>query len=98
MGVMESTSVGAEIVKRIAGRDGVDPVDLDETLYDVIDADALETLTNGTDGRHPQATLRVTFSYCGYTVTVNGSGQVRITEQPLAAEPDGSARGAAGDD
>lgn len=95
---MESTSVAADIVERIAARDGVDPVDLDETLYDVIDADALETLTNDTSGRHPQATLRVAFSYCGYAVTVNGSGQVRITEQPLAAESDEPARGRAGDD
>ena len=45
---MESTLVGTEIVERIAAREGVDPVDFDVRLYDMIDPDALEAFTNGT--------------------------------------------------
>ena len=49
--VVESTLVGTDIVERIADCEGIDPVDLDVLLYDVIDPDALEALTNGTGKR-----------------------------------------------
>lgn len=94
----KATPVGARIVQRIAAREGVDPFDLDGQLYDVIDADALDALTNGTDNRHPRKTLHVEFSYHGYAVTVDGSGQVSIDEQPTPAESDESARKRVGDD
>lgn len=77
---MESTLVGTEIVEQIADREGVDPVDLDVRLYDVIDADALEALMNGTGDRQPQANLRVEFTYCGYAVTVGKNGRISIDE------------------
>lgn len=92
---MESTSVGTEIVERIAAREGVDPVDLDVLLYEVIDADALEALTNDTGDHQTQATLRVEFTYNGYAVTVGGRGRVIIDEQPTEAETDESVRGGA---
>lgn len=87
---MESTLVGTEIVERIADRAGVDPEDLDVLLYDVIDPDALEALTNGAGDRRPQASLRVEFTYYGYTVTVDENGRILIDEQPSEAKTDDS--------
>ncbi|QLG60741.1 HalOD1 output domain-containing protein [Halorarum salinum] len=89
---MESVRVSTEIVERIATREGVDPVDLDVPLYEAIDTDALEALTNGPGDRHPRAHLRVRFAFYGYAVTVDGSGSVFIDEQPPGAETDESSR------
>lgn len=79
---MESTLVGTEIVEQIAAREGVDPVDLNVRLYDIINPDALEALTNGTIDQQLQANLRVEFTYHGYVVTVDRSGRIIIDEQP----------------
>lgn len=84
--IMNSPSIGMEVVERIANREGVDPIDLDVRLYDVIDPDALEVIANGTHERQPEATLRVEFTYYGHDVTVLGGGSVLIDEQP--PEPD----------
>lgn len=88
---METTLVGTEIVERVADREGVDPVDLNVLLYDVIDADALETLSNTSD-RQPQANLCIEFTYHGYAVTVVGSGKIIIDKQPMEAETDESSQ------
>jgi len=76
----QGRSVGTTVVEEIAAREGVDPVELDVLLHDVIDADALEALANGTDHRQETTPLRVTFSYHGYTVTVDGTGAVTVAE------------------
>lgn len=72
-----ATAVGTEIVERIASREGVDPTDLDRPLSAVIDVDALATLTTESRTR----SLQLSFSYYGYTVTVDGTGQISIEEQ-----------------
>lgn len=95
---MESTQVGTEIVERVAGCEGVDPIDLDVLLYDVIDVDALETLTNGTNDRQPQLPLRVEFTYCGYAVAVGENGKIRIDKYPSGVGTDGPLRTESVDD
>lgn len=76
---MESaTSFGTEIVEQVAEREGVDPLNLDVKLYEVIDADALEALTNSTGDR--PGSVRIQFSYVGYSITVDGDG-VTVDEQ-----------------
>lgn len=82
---MKSALVGTEIVERIANREGVDPMDLDARLYDSIDTDALEAITNGIANQQTQANLRVAFTYHGYAVTVDGSERITIDEQPAEA-------------
>ncbi|UHQ98689.1 hypothetical protein HYG81_22235 (plasmid) [Natrinema zhouii] len=76
---MESTLVGTEIVEQIAAREGVDPADLGVRLYDIIDSDALEALTNGTSVQQLQANLRVEFTYYGYVVPSTGAGGLSST-------------------
>lgn len=61
------------IVERVAARENVDPLDL-PPLHDAVDADALTALF-ATPGRRVD---RVTFSYHGYDVTVEGPQQVRV--------------------
>lgn len=90
--------VGAEIVERIAKREGVDPVELDSLLYDVVDPDALAALTDGADDRHSEPNLHVEFSYLGYAVTVDGGGRVSIDERPAEAGPEASTSRGLGDD
>ncbi|WP_306058214.1 HalOD1 output domain-containing protein [Natronococcus wangiae] len=63
------------IAERIAEREGATPVDLHPPLYESIDTDALESLLDSSD-----ATISVSFTYRGYTVRVDGSGSVRISE------------------
>ncbi|MFC6765972.1 HalOD1 output domain-containing protein [Natrinema soli] len=94
---METTLVGTEIVERVADREGIDPVDLNDRLYDVIDADALETLTNTSD-RQSQANLCVEFAYHGYAVTVVESGKIIIDEQPTETKTDESSQKKSVDD
>ena len=95
---MESTLVGTKIVEQIAAREGVDPVDLDVRLYDIIDSDALEALTNGASDQQPRANLRVEFTYHGYAVTVSENQRISIDEQPSEAETDESSRKESVDD
>lgn len=64
-----------EIVERIAEREGIDPIELHPPLYESVDTDALESLTDSsTDER-----LQITFSYQGYLVRVDGAGTVQIS-------------------
>lgn len=88
--------IGSEIVERIADREGVDPVDLDALLYDVIDPDALEALISNTGDRHPQSNPRVEFTYYGYAVTVDANERIIIDEQPT--ETNGASRKESVDD
>ncbi|RCU48564.1 hypothetical protein DU504_01225 [Haloplanus salinus] len=55
--------------------EGCAPVDLDP-LADYVDPDALEALFGGP--RAEMATRSLTFEYADYTVTVDGTGHVRI--------------------
>jgi len=84
MGDMLSTKVSAAI----AAREGVDPLQLDEPLYDVIDIGALERLVE-TAGPGA-AEFEVTFSYYGYDVAVDEAGEVTVTGGPSVADDAGA--------
>jgi len=72
---MLSTRVTAEV----AAREGVDPVELERPLYDAVDVDALEALVESA-GRGPQSEVEITFTYYGYDVVVDETGDVTLTE------------------
>lgn len=88
-------SVVAAIVDRIAEREGIDATDLDSRLYDVVDVDALEALVASVRDRPGHVDLRVTFTFHGYVVNVEGSGDVVIEEGPASNVTGGSSRGRA---
>jgi hypothetical protein len=71
-----------KIVWEIADREGVDPTDLETPLNEVVDIDALETFSTGTEDRHHSPYADVEFVYCGYTVSIDETGTVSISDQP----------------
>lgn len=88
--------VPVEIVNRIAAHEDVDPLEIEPKLYDVVDTDALVALVEGTEGRPNRERLRVNFRYCGYVVTVMGSGEITLEQTDVdggtgAAEDRGTA-------
>lgn len=62
--------ISLEIVRTIAQQKGIPPDELDPTIYDAIDPDALECVLDG-------QSVTVHFEYAGYVVTVHDSGDVR---------------------
>jgi hypothetical protein len=60
------------VVEAVAEAEGVDPMGLHTTLYEVIDPDALDALFQSSSA--DVAGPRIEFTYHGYVVTVTGDG------------------------
>lgn len=75
---MDNTNVPHEaVLQAVAQTSGLDPIELDEPLYEAIDPEALDTLIESSaDG------VSVTFQYHGCIVTVNGSAGVKVELNP----------------
>lgn len=67
--------LSTDVITTIADHEGVDPMDLEPPLYEVVDLDALEMLFD----RDADVDGRFVFSYNGYDVTVTSDGDVRIS-------------------
>jgi len=65
------------VVVAVAERNGVDPLDLDERLYDCIDPDALDRLFASAG---PDACGTVQFVMAGCHVTVSGDRLVTVEQ------------------
>lgn len=77
-----SRSVTTEIVSAVAAEKGVAPAELDFILYEHLDCDALERLTNrGGDS------FVVTFELPGVTVTVRKQETLSVDVQAHELEP-----------
>lgn len=75
----EPESLTAEVLAAVADREGVDPVDLEPPLHDVVDPDALEALfTDSVDGA-ARENVSAEFTYRGHRVLVDG-GTVHVLE------------------
>jgi hypothetical protein len=70
----ESTRPSMAVVKAVAATTGERPTGLD-TLNDVVDADALDTLLRDSEG---EKTVRVGFEYHGTSVVLRGNGTVSV--------------------
>lgn len=81
------------VVEAIAEHEGVDPLDLERPLYEVIDPDALDSLfpDDGSVASTAAGESSVTFAYEGCEVEVTGDGAVAVRE-PLTGRH-GSAEG-----
>lgn len=73
-------SVSMRVIRNVAEVDDVDPVEL-PPLYEVVDADLLDGLVASTPDRADAPSLSVTFEYCGYTVTIDGTREVSIEKR-----------------
>ncbi|THE65894.1 hypothetical protein D8Y22_05050 [Salinadaptatus halalkaliphilus] len=78
---VSSSKPSVTIVERIAKRDGVDPTELTPPLYSAIDPEALDSLFSTTDGTDARSVGNVRFTYNGYEVCVQSSGEISISER-----------------
>ena len=74
------------VIEAVADAEGVSPRALRppayQPLHEVIDPDSLDALfANRVDGA-PRASGTVSFTYCGYAVTVDGDGSVTLERRP----------------
>ncbi|MFC7156282.1 HalOD1 output domain-containing protein [Halomarina halobia] len=84
----DSARPSVVLIERIAELEGVDPLELDPPLNDVIDADALDELCAVSP-----CDLVVSFEYRGYAVRVRGDGTFDVRPSPAAGtSADGAAR------
>ena len=86
-------SLALAVVDAVADREGVDAVDLDPPLSDVVDPDGLERLFRVDAAGNRRVRGHVTFPYGAYRVTVTSDGEVEVTSSPA---DDPSAPGASG--
>ncbi|MFO7925233.1 HalOD1 output domain-containing protein [Natronomonas sp.] len=63
------------ILEAVAAQDGVDPMELEPPLFDVVDPDALEAILS--TGATAQSEVTVTFEWAGYDIVV-GSDETLV--------------------
>ena len=68
----------SEIIERIAKLKGVDPLDLQPRLSDVIDPDALEQVFDSRSNGTARRGGYLEFRYSGYRVSIRGDGELSI--------------------
>lgn len=73
-------SLASAVVAEIAAQERTDPAELDPSLYEILDPDALNALFAPTKVGHARSSGRVEFSYCGYNVTAYSDGHVHVQE------------------
>ncbi|WP_408958446.1 HalOD1 output domain-containing protein [Natrinema sp. 74] len=69
-----------EVVERVAELEDTDPAALTPPLYTAVDPDALDSLCHRPTVGTQRSAGRVSFTYCGYEVTVSGDGDVSVSE------------------
>ena len=85
-GISERTETGdpeslsIAVIIAIAEHEGVDPVELDTPLYEVVDPDALDALFSGHRDGTGSPRGHLSFSYNGYEVHVTSDGDVRVSD------------------
>jgi hypothetical protein len=75
--VAPDETVSSAVVRAIATVKGVDPVDLDERLYDHIEPDALDTLLESKSG-DSETEIQVSFSMSGCDIDVFDAGKIVV--------------------
>lgn len=71
-----------DIVSSVANANGVDPIELEPRLNDVVDSDALERLFSDRANGAPRSGGRVVFTLCGCEVTIQSDESVEV--RPVA--------------
>jgi hypothetical protein len=68
------------VIEAIAEHEGLDPLDLDQPLYEVIDTDALDSIIG--EGKDGLSEVTVQFSYNGCRVHATSDGSVEVNPRP----------------
>lgn len=69
------------VVKEVAAREGVDPVALNPSLAESIDPEALDALFPPDSDETMKDETSLTFTYCGYTITVTSTGRITLAKE-----------------
>lgn len=77
-GMERGQSTSLTVVERIAEQEGVSPENLQPPLHHAVDTEALDSLFRSSTP--DVASLAVEFPYRGYTVRVEGDGDVSILD------------------
>lgn len=75
--MIDPNAPSTSVIEAIAVAEGIDPVALTPPLYAAIDPEALDAIVDSAD-----CDLSIEFSYQGYTIQVDGSGDVTIADAP----------------
>lgn len=67
------------VIEATADLHRVDPADLEQPLYEVIDPDALDKLVADTAADNGQPSISVQFTYDGCLVNVSSDGSVEVS-------------------
>ncbi|MDS0300409.1 hypothetical protein NDI76_16805 [Halogeometricum sp. S1BR25-6] len=81
-GAMVDEELDWKIVSAVAEEKGVEPLELDERLYDVVDLDAVKELFVGMPNRAALVEGHVTFTLAGCEVVVDQAWNVDVTAAP----------------
>lgn len=76
--ILVVNSLVSRIVMEVAERERVDPLEL-PPLFEAIDTEALAILLEGDD-------VRVSFTYCGYRITVTSDEQLTIEPSKIQVD------------
>lgn len=74
----QDRSPSLAVIEKVAAREGVDPMDLDESLFEAIDPDALDELVRSSPDGNPASDFSITFPFHGYEITVSSDGAVQL--------------------
>lgn len=73
--------VSTLVIRKVAEREGVDPVDLDQQLDDTVNTEALDQLFAPKPTGIPRKGGTVEFTYCGYHATIESPRSVLIEQE-----------------
>lgn len=79
MGTPGDVPPSVAIVEAVADLEGADPADLEPSLAEVIDPDALDKLFADRHAGHDRAG-RVSLRYAGHDVVIHGDGRVVVDD------------------
>lgn len=81
MAKYKERAISERLVTKVADRKDTNPMDLQPSLYEVVDLEALDTLFASRSSGMPRDTNgRVEFTYEGLRVRVEGEGTIDIND------------------
>lgn len=80
--IEQNEPASTTVIQAIAEYHDIDPTDLTQPLYDVIDPDALDDLVNNATMNPDASEFSIEFAYHGCWVDVSNDGSVEITPNP----------------
>jgi hypothetical protein len=72
------TRYSVQIVHKVADNEDVHPTELDCTLSEVVDPDALDQLLKSLEENNQDSAGVLRFEFCGYTVRVSAAGDIDL--------------------